>query len=103
MLFFISKYLSHLFLPGAQFLNDAFYDKYLTACVMFFRSAPVDLQLPTSLDAIEETIITNPSEKPKMKFREKKVDTLGSEFVAFKKRKMAASAARSMKQREDNT
>ncbi|KAK2146609.1 hypothetical protein LSH36_594g00002 [Paralvinella palmiformis] len=52
---------------------------------------PVDLQLPIKKVPAPEQVKTITVSEPKIKFIQKKVDTLGAEFVAFKKRKMAAS------------
>ena len=64
-----------------------------------FRIKPVDLQLPTppEIEATPEPVQA-PVVEAKIKFREKKVDSLGSELIAFKKRKLAQ---RSMKQRQE--
>ena len=56
-----------------------------------YRADPVDLQLPIKKVPAPEQVKTITVSEPKIKFIQKKVDTLGAEFVAFKKRKMAAS------------
>jgi hypothetical protein len=61
-----------------------------------FRPEVVDLQLPEVEKQGDQKVIT--LTEPKVKFREKKVDSLGADFVAFKKRKMNS---RNLKQRMD--
>ena len=57
----------------------------------FRAPAQVDLQLPADKSAqnVEQKKVVV-SNEAKIKFREKKVDTLGAELVAFKKRKLQA-------------
>ena len=59
--------------------------------LLSYRSAPIDLELPVKKEPAPEQVKTITISEPKIKFRQKKVDTLGAEFVAFKKRKMAAN------------
>ena len=61
-----------------------------------FRSEPIDLELPEVKQKAEEKVIV--LSEPKLRFREKKVNTLGADLVAFKKRKMNS---RNLKQRQD--
>ena len=66
------------------------------ALVLFVRY--VDLQLPELEAKVEhKTVVIS---EPKIKFKEKKVDSLGADLIAFKKRKQAA---RSIKQRETDS
>ena len=58
----------------------------------------VDLQLPkTKTDSTEEKVVV--ITETKIKFKEKKIDSLGEGLAAFKKRKQAT---RSLKTREDS-
>lgn len=65
-----------------------------------FREEVVDLQLPEKKEKVIASVI--PISEPKIKFRQKKVDTLGAELVAFKKRKLT-SAAQNLRKRDDDS
>ena len=67
-----------------------------------------DLQLPDSnvcvnVDEPAENVVV--PEEPKIKFREKKVSSSAESggFVAFKKRKVAGGASRSIRRRDEDS
>lgn len=69
---------------------------------MSSRQPQVDLELPQEDSTVTETVPL-PADEPKIKFREKKVDKLGQDLVAFRKRKMAARQQRSLRAKDDDT
>lgn len=81
-------------------------DQFLILSVMFFSEPVVDLQLPVNNNATEVRTIVLAAE-PKIKFKEKTVESLGirstgSKPVEFKKRKLNSGAVKGNIRRADD-
>ena len=83
-------------------------DMYDVQCVMFFSEEPmVDLQLPVDHSATAEVRTIVLSAEPKIKFKEKTIESLGirstgSKPVEFKKRRLNSGAVRGNIRRADD-
>lgn len=75
-------------------------------CNFYYREEQeqIDLQLPKRDNYVEPIAIPIPVEEPKVKFKEKRLPSLGSSKsgpVAFKKRKLGGGA-RNVRRRDDD-